>query len=186
MLPAIGNATLCGHRRGRGAKTRGLFCFCFFCLRVGLWQVSRGLRGCSPSRAVAARLVRGSSGCKIGNFCALLASCSAQAALRKLLCGSCSAQVLPKLRDCALRTRFVLKICDFGERAAEMYSAYYFCMKICDFAAGAEGRFSAYYFCTENLRFCSWSYRNILRVLLLYLKFTTLQLNVLRVLLLCT
>ena len=44
-------ATLCGDRRGRGAKTRRVFAFC--CLRSGLWQLSRGLRGCSPSRAVA-------------------------------------------------------------------------------------------------------------------------------------
>ena len=29
MLPAIGNATLCGDRRGRGGKTRG------FCVLVG-------------------------------------------------------------------------------------------------------------------------------------------------------
>ena len=27
MLPTIGNATLCGDRRGRGAKTRVVFCF---------------------------------------------------------------------------------------------------------------------------------------------------------------
>ena len=27
MLPTIGNATLCGDRRGRGAKTRGFLCF---------------------------------------------------------------------------------------------------------------------------------------------------------------
>ena len=27
MLPAIGNATLCGDRRGRGAKTQGFFAF---------------------------------------------------------------------------------------------------------------------------------------------------------------
>ena len=46
----------------------------------------------------------------------LCASCSAQVALRKLLCASCSAQVL--WRDCALRTRFVLKICEFAAGAA--------------------------------------------------------------------
>ena len=85
--------------------------------------------------------------------CALLASCSAQVALRKLLCASCSAQVLPNLRDCALRTRFVLKICDF--------------------AAGAAGLYSAY-FCTENFRFFGAAG---LRTLLLYLKFAIFQLE---------
>ena len=47
-----------------------------FCLRICLWQLSRGLRGCSPmsrGRGCDPRLVRGSSGCtqfqlKVANF----------------------------------------------------------------------------------------------------------------------
>ena len=105
---------------------------------------------------------------KLYGACALLASCSAQVALRKLLCASCSAQVLPKLRDCALRTTFVLKIYDFAAGAAGLYFAHYFCteftilqpelrdctlrtvfvLKIYDFAAGAAGLYFAHYFCT--------------------------------------
>ena len=49
----------------------------------------------------------------------LCASDSAQVALRKLLCASCSAQVLPELRECAPRTTFVLKSCDFQAGAAD-------------------------------------------------------------------
>ena len=51
----------------------------------------------------------------------------AQVALRKWLCASCSAQVLPELRECTSRTIFVLKSCDFPAGAAGARSAYYVC-----------------------------------------------------------
>ena len=41
MLPTIGNATLCGDRRGRGAKTRGFFFWRFFAVPP---QSGRGAR----------------------------------------------------------------------------------------------------------------------------------------------
>ena len=40
---------------------------------------------------------------------------------------TCSAQVLPELRECAPRTTFVLKSCDCPAGAAGMCSAYYVC-----------------------------------------------------------
>ena len=89
--------------------------------------------------------------CKL--LCAsALCQCSAQVALRKLLCPSDSAQVAlrkccrscgkvlrvlflylkvvifqPELRECAPRTTFVLKSCDFPAGAAGARSAYYVC-----------------------------------------------------------
>ena len=77
------------------------------------------------------------------------ASCPAPiaASLRKCLCASCLRKrrvqrvviLQPELRDCAPRTTFVLKICDFPAEAA--------------------GAHSAYYFRTEQLRFSSRSCR---------------------------
>ena len=161
-------------------------------LRCGSCSVQAALRKllcASCSAQVARRKLLGTS-------VLLCASCSTahvrclQVALRKLLCASCSAQVLPKLRDCALRTRFVLEICDFAAGAAGLYRV----LKNCDFGERAAGMFSAYYFrmilqpelgeCTPRTtfvlkicEFCSWSYKNVLRVLFLYLKFTILQLE---------
>ena len=97
--------------------------------------------------------------CKL--LCAsALCKCSVQVALRKLLCASDSAQVAlrkccrscgnvlrvlflylkvaifqPELRECAPRTTFVLKSCDFPAGAAGPRTT--FVLKSCDFQAGA-------------------------------------------------
>ena len=56
----------------------------------------------------------------------LCVSCSVQAlcacALCKLVCASCSAQVLPELWECTSRTIFVLTSCDFPAGAAGVCS----------------------------------------------------------------
>ena len=75
MLPAIGNATLCGDRRGRGAKTRGFFAFLSVRARpsagIGVVEVQKLEVFCF---FVGARALRGSawSRCKNSRFFAFL------------------------------------------------------------------------------------------------------------------
>ena len=90
--------------------------------------------------------------CKL--LCAsALCKCSVQVALRKLLCASDSAQVA--LRKCCrscgnvLRVLFLyLKVAIFQPELRECAPRTTFVLKSCDFPAGAAGARSAHYVCT--------------------------------------
>ena len=78
-----------------------------------------------------------------------LCKCSVQVALRKLLCASCSEQVLPELWECTSRTICLyLKVVIFQPELRECAPRTTFVLKSCDFPAGAAGMCSAYYVCT--------------------------------------
>ena len=62
-----------------------------------------------------------------------------------------------EMRKCTSRTRFVLQSCDFRAGAAEV--------------------FFAYWTCTTKLRFSSWSYGSVLRVLDLCYKVAIFELD---------
>ena len=120
---------------------------------------------CSVLASWSVQVARASALCK----------CSVQVALCKLLYASDSAQVA--LRKCCrscgngLRVRFLyLKIAMFQPELRECAPRTTFVLKSCDFPAGAAGARSAYYVCTYKLRFSSRSCRSTLRILRLYLK----------------
>ena len=102
--------------------------------------------------------------------------------LCKLVCASCSAQVLCAIRraQVALCCRscgnvlcvlfLYLKVAIFQPELREHAPHTTSVLKSCDFPTEAAGARSAYYVCTQKLRFSSRSCRSTLRVLRLYLK----------------